>query len=99
MATPHVSGIAALVLEKYPNLNQYQMQTILKNAATKIPLACDGAWVYDPFYATDSGIWPWHFEWTGYRLGIRLANNRQRPSAAYVFTIGRFKVKTVPLPV
>jgi subtilisin family serine protease len=99
MATPHVSGIAALVLEKCPDLNQYQMEIILKNAATKIPLACDGAWVYDPFYAVDPGVWPWHFEWTGtdWGSGWLTADNALR--AAYIFTIGRFKVKTVPLPV
>jgi len=32
MATPHVSGIAALVLDKYPNLVQRQMEMILKLA-------------------------------------------------------------------
>lgn len=32
MATPHVSGIAALVLEKYPNINQREMELILKTA-------------------------------------------------------------------
>jgi subtilisin family serine protease len=33
MSTPHVSGIAALVLEKYPRLDQFKMHTILKLAA------------------------------------------------------------------
>lgn len=32
-ATPHVSGIAALVLQKYPDLVQWEMQLILKAAA------------------------------------------------------------------
>jgi subtilisin family serine protease len=33
MATPHVSGIAALVLEKYPCIDQCMMEIILKTAA------------------------------------------------------------------
>jgi subtilisin family serine protease len=35
MATPHVSAIAALVLQKFPKLCQLEMQTILKLAALK----------------------------------------------------------------
>lgn len=40
MATPHVSAIAALVLEKYPDLNQKEMETILKTAACLIRMTC-----------------------------------------------------------
>jgi subtilisin family serine protease len=59
MATPHVSGIAALVLEKYRNLNQREMETVLKlagfaNRMTKCiedrsawVLAFQGGGVYD----------------------------------------------------
>ena len=36
MATPHVSAIAALILEKYPDLNQKEMEFILKSAAALI---------------------------------------------------------------
>jgi subtilisin family serine protease len=32
MAAPHVSGIAALILEKYPNLDQRDMESILRIA-------------------------------------------------------------------
>ena len=63
MASPQVAGIAAIVLEKYPHLNQYQMEFILKNAARGIPLACDGALVYDPWYGL------YHFEWSGIDYG------------------------------
>ena len=34
-AAPHVSGIAALVLQSHPTLNQAGMELILKNAATR----------------------------------------------------------------
>ena len=37
MATPHVSGIAALMLEKDPTLNQGDVETILKDTATSLP--------------------------------------------------------------
>ena len=53
MATPHVSGIAALVLEKYPNLNQFDMQIILKLAGlTNRMSRCSekrSAIVYEPW--------------------------------------------------
>jgi subtilisin family serine protease len=70
-ATPHVSGIAALVLEKYPSLVQWQMQLILKlagldNRMTKgfkdgsaLVYAYQGGGVYD--YQT--------FTWTAWDYG------------------------------
>lgn len=39
MATPHVSGVAALMLEKDPTLTQAQVEAILKNTATPLPTA------------------------------------------------------------
>ena len=63
MAAPHVSGIAAIVLEEYPHLSQCQMEFVLKNAAWGAPLACKGAWVYDPWYGL------YHFEWFGRDYG------------------------------
>jgi len=96
MATPHVTGIAATVLEKYPFLNQKQMETILKTAAQSPPLACDGAWVYDPFYAADPGVWPWHFEWLGTDWGAGWLTADKAMFTAYVFTRGRFKAEPLP---
>jgi len=69
MAAPHVSGIAAIVLGEHPDFSQCQMEFVLKNAARRVPLAADGAWVYDPFYAVDPGVYPWYFEWTGKDYG------------------------------
>jgi subtilisin family serine protease len=59
MATPHVSAIAALVLEDYPDLEQDEMEVILKNAARKLPLAADGAlvmgYIVNKWHGTDWG--------------------------------------------
>ena len=63
MAAPHVAGMAAIVLGEYPHLGQYQMEFILKTAARGIPLASDGAWVYDPWYGL------YHFPWYGRDYG------------------------------
>jgi subtilisin family serine protease len=64
MAAPHVSGIAATVLGEHAKLDQRQMEFILKFAALGLPLWSNGAWVYDPFYAVDPGVYPWYFEWS-----------------------------------
>lgn len=63
MAAPHVSGIAALVLQSYPNIDQATMHHILKNAAHGSPLPCDGSWAYDPWYGV------YHFDWYGTDYG------------------------------
>ena len=39
MATPHVSGVAALMLQKDPTLTQAQVEAILKGTATPLPTA------------------------------------------------------------
>jgi subtilisin family serine protease len=69
MAAPHVSGIAAIVLGEHPDLSQSQLESILKNAAHGLPLPADGSFVYDPFYASDPGVIPWHFAWSGKDYG------------------------------
>lgn len=88
MATPHVSGIAATVLQRFPYLNQYQMETILKNAALP-PLACDGAYVLDPW-----GFW--HFEWLGIDWGRGWLLADRALEGALIFTRGRFKASIYP---
>lgn len=50
MAAPHVAGMAALVLQSYPDVDQATMEFILKNAAHGNPLPADGTWDYVPFY-------------------------------------------------
>jgi subtilisin family serine protease len=77
-ACPHVTGIAAQILQIFPDLNQWQMETILKAAASALPLDFDSypgddnwnlAFVYDPIYDFLSSFYwgfsyyPWEFEW------------------------------------
>lgn len=45
MATPHVTGIIALMLEKNPTLNQVQVESILKTTALDIPAG--SAYIFD----------------------------------------------------
>ena len=59
MSAPHVSGIAALVMQDYPYLAQSLMEHILKVAAAGLPLPSDGALVYDV------PGWPYYFTWYG----------------------------------
>lgn len=60
MAAPHVSAMAAILLHDYPYLDQGTMEFILKKAANKIPLPCDGALALDVpgalYYFTWYGI-------------------------------------------
>jgi subtilisin family serine protease len=59
MAAPHVSGIAALVLQSYPYNSQQIMEHVLKVAAAGLPLPSDGSLAYDvPGYL-------YYFEWFG----------------------------------
>ena len=39
MATPHVSGVAALMLQENPTLEQDDVEAILKGTATPLPTA------------------------------------------------------------
>lgn len=49
MSAPHVTAIAALVLQSYPDLTQTQIEKILVGAAHGIPFAADDAIVAYPF--------------------------------------------------
>ena len=42
MATPHVTGVAALVLERAPTLSPDALATLLGNTARPFPVACEG---------------------------------------------------------
>jgi len=85
MAAPHVAGMASIVLGEYPHLNQYQMEFILKNAAHGLPLAVDGAWVYDPWYGV------YHFEWFGTDCGAGWLTADRAMARADIFTRARFR--------
>ena len=80
MAAPHVSGIAALVLQSYPHLWQYAVEQTLKNAAAGLPIPSDGSWVYDPWYGT------YHFEWFGNDWGRGFLQADTALDAAWHFT-------------
>jgi subtilase family serine protease len=63
MAAPHVAGIAALVSEDYSDLDQGDMETILKSGAKGNPFPCSSVtanWIY-PMYDP----YPYYWKWTG----------------------------------
>ena len=49
MAAPHVSGMAALILEDYPDTMQWDMEFVLELAAAGLPLPASDAIVAFPF--------------------------------------------------
>jgi|Deesub1362A_J573_1020465.scaffolds.fasta_scaffold03047_6 subtilisin family serine protease len=80
MAAPHVSGIAAIVLQSKPYLTQSTLEGILKTAAAKLPLPSDGSWVWDPWYGV------YHFEWYGTDWGSGFL---QADTALYTNALGK----------
>ncbi len=78
-AAPHVSGIAAIVAQQYPGLNQADMECILKRAAAKIPMAADGA------YALDST--PWWFYWNDHDAGSGWLQADEALKSAFVYSM------------
>jgi subtilisin family serine protease len=75
-ATPHVSAIAALVLQDYPMLNQLQMEVVLKTAGLFNPLTklCEksrSALVYDIFSGT---VLTYTWTWKDYGTGLLQAD-------------------------
>jgi subtilisin family serine protease len=78
MATPHVSAIAAIVAQKYPNIDQLNMEWILKKAAASLPLASDGAFVYEGPYGYYNFVWNDHdygFGWLQADEALAKASN------------------------
>lgn len=51
MASPHVAGLAALILSKNPKLTNEEVRTILKNTATKVSDTTIGAGVINAYEA------------------------------------------------
>jgi subtilisin family serine protease len=64
-AAPHVSGVAALLLQSHPDLDQAGVETILKRAARRVPMPADGAYVSDVF----SGFATWYYWWNDHDAG------------------------------
>jgi subtilisin family serine protease len=77
MATPHVAGIAAIIAYHYPQFNQADMEYVLKKGASRIPMASDGAFVFDTI--------PWAFKWVDhdYGNGWLTVDNAMMAAAAY----------------
>jgi len=78
MAAPHVSGIAAIVAENYPNFNQFSMEWVLKKAAVRLPLASDGAYILDPW-----GFWDYKWNDHDYGSGWLTAANALKTAKVY----------------
>jgi subtilisin family serine protease len=73
-ATPHVSGMAAQILQFNPKMTQFQMELLLKTAAICNFMWPDGgAWVSDPFNPkTDPSNYPMaatYFTWKLFDAG------------------------------
>jgi subtilisin family serine protease len=85
-ATPHVSGIAALLLQSYPDLGQTSVEGTLKRAARRVPMPADGAYVSDVFsdFAVIYYSWNDHDAGSGFLTVdkvLRVAKSaRARPS-------------------
>ena len=60
-ASPHVAGIAALMLQKNPTLTAAQIEEILENTAFPVPPGCGNIMVDVP----GPGHW-WSFRWTDF---------------------------------
>jgi subtilisin family serine protease len=60
MAAPHVSAISALVLQSRPTLQQAAMETVLRQAATGLPLPASDAYVAYPFGEPGYYYCPWN---------------------------------------
>jgi len=76
-AAPHIAGIAALVLQDYPKLNQFAMEALLKGAGLFIPLTklfqqTNSAIVYDTFSGT---LLTYTWTWKDYGTGFVTADN------------------------
>ena len=67
-ATPHVSGVAALMLDKNPTLTQAQVEAILKGTATPLPTAMLGyPFAFNYVQWPNVGIYP--FRWAADATG------------------------------
>jgi subtilisin family serine protease len=65
MAAPHVSGVAAIIAQNFPELGQFEMESALKTAAIHLTMPSDGAWIVDPVLA--SGVL--HMKWRDHEYG------------------------------
>jgi subtilisin family serine protease len=68
MASPHVASLAALALQKNPNLTQSQMETLLEDTALPIPANLGGLQVWDISPAPGWVTLAWGADATGHGL-------------------------------
>jgi subtilisin family serine protease len=83
MASPHVAGIAALMMQKNPALRQAQVETILETTAIALPAGCRK--VVDP----NVGSTPTEFCWRDDASGAGLATADAALAALGGDTTGR----------
>jgi subtilisin family serine protease len=82
MATPHVAGVAAIIVHDYPQFNQADMEYVLKKGASRIPLASNTKYVWGDYYAVGEGP---YFKWTDhdYGTGWLTVDNAMMVAATY----------------
>jgi subtilisin family serine protease len=65
MAAPHVSGMAAIAAQYHPGIQQGALEYAMKKAASQLPMACDGATIFDPVFSANL----FHLKWDGHDYG------------------------------
>lgn len=86
-ATPHVSGIAALVLQKYRNLNQWQMELVLKIAGPSNRMTKKFETRSAIVYAYEDGVYDYReFTWTAWDYGTGFLQADSAMFTAFLFT-------------
>jgi subtilisin family serine protease len=83
MAAPHVSALAALLLEDHPELNQAEVERLLSLAAAGLPLPASDAFVAFPYVPAGYYWCPW--DGGDYGSGFLLADQ--------IFKVAKSKIK------
>jgi len=92
-AAPHVSAIAALILERYPWFNQKDVEYILDRAASSVPMKGGRAYVSDFF----SGFEVVTYTWKGRDAGYGFLTLDKAIGAALVYARAHPQPITSPL--
>jgi subtilisin family serine protease len=82
MAAPHVSGMAALVLQDYPDTNQFEMEFVLESGAHGTPLPASDAIVAFPFSA--AGYYTADWDGGDYGSGFLQADKAIRSAGKFL---------------
>ena len=81
MAAPHVSAMAALLLDEYPTIEQFEMEDILSLGAAGSPLPASDAYVAFPFEEPYYYICTW--DGGDYGAGFLQADNALKAARGY----------------